>query len=792
MPGYAQAPLPVGENFVISENPVYALGGKPAIASDGINFLVVWGDSRDLGTNGPDIYGARVAPDGTVLDPGGFPISTFANQDPSPGAQYVPSVAFDGTNYLVVWVAHRPPDSDFEVYAARVTPGGTVLDPGGIPITSGASPLRMPSIAFDGTNYLVTWRTASSEIRAARVTPAGVNLDGATGFFVGNGFYPYVAFDGTNYMIIWHGHGASDLDIFGARVSTAGSVLGGFTVSDDSEDQDHASIAFDGTNYLVVWGDHRRGNTYNGTTFGARVSPAGTLLDDPSFKIADYSLSGAASGTGDALIAFDGTDHFVAWNVMNIPDNFRLWDAYGARVSKGGTVLDQQAIPIATSFGHQLNPVIGYFGDKYLLAWSDNAGRCVQICAQLLQKQAYTAPSPAATTPKPLLGAWTAQGSPTGAALHAIWGFDKTHVYAVSEEDFQRLFRFDGTQWSAVANLDTAGRKFGLWGFGPEDVWTVGWCWKVVNYDGTNVNETGCLDFFMGTGIWGTSDTNILMVGVGGDIFRYDGGPGNLPERWLGMASPVQDTVNLHDVWGSSANNVYAVGEFGTIIRFNGAAWSKVAGIPTIQSLNGVWGPGANDIFAVGDFGTILHYNGASWSAQYSGTTEHLSGVFGLGPKQVFAVGFNGTLLRYDGKTWSPDTSGTTASLEDVWGIGDTVWAVGDSGVILRLVLPDSDGDGVTDDIDNCPTTANADQANNDGDSIGNLCDPDDDNDGMIDSFELANGFDPFDPADASQDADGDGFTNLKEFKAGSDPHDPESVPRSKAMPWLELLLQDD
>ncbi len=63
----------------------------------------------------------------------------------------------------------------------------------------------------------------------------------------------------------------------------------------------------------------------------------------------------------------------------------------------------------------------------------------------------------------------------------------------------------------------------------------------------------------------------------------------------------------------------------------------------------------------------------------------------------------------------------------------------------------------------------------------------------MPDAFERANGFDPLDPADASQDADGDGFTNLEEFNAGTDPQDPNSFPKPvKAMPWLELLLLDD
>jgi hypothetical protein len=48
----------------------------------------------------------------------------------------------------------------------------------------------------------------------------------------------------------------------------------------------------------------------------------------------------------------------------------------------------------------------------------------------------------------------------------------------------------------------------------------------------------------------------------------------------------------------------------------------------------------------------------------------------------------------------------------------------------------DPDGDGLLDQNDNCPDIANADQANNDGDAMGDLCDPDDDNDGMADTAD--------------------------------------------------------
>ncbi len=45
----------------------------------------------------------------------------------------------------------------------------------------------------------------------------------------------------------------------------------------------------------------------------------------------------------------------------------------------------------------------------------------------------------------------------------------------------------------------------------------------------------------------------------------------------------------------------------------------------------------------------------------------------------------------------------------------------------------DDDDDGVGDRDDNCPLDANSSQADNDGDGVGDVCDDDDDNDGVAD-----------------------------------------------------------
>ncbi len=83
------------------------------------------------------------------------------------------------------------------------------------------------------------------------------------------------------------------------------------------------------------------------------------------------------------------------------------------------------------------------------------------------------------------------------------------------------------------------------------------------------------------------------------------------------------------------------------------------------------------------------------------------------------------------------------------------------------VLLTDTDEDGVPDLTDNCPTVPNPGQQNNDGDTLGDACDPDDDNDGVDDSIDncqftanpgQANAVHPLTPAgDACEDPDIDG-----------------------------------
>jgi hypothetical protein len=300
--------------------------GPSGIASDGTNYLVVF--CQDLGAS-PGLFGAFIT-DGVTGPP--FPIA------PRTCASNVGiGVAFDGTNYLVVF------SNNGTIGGVRVSTSGSILDgSGGFAISTGAPSITNfdPTVAFDGSNYLVAWQkfNGNYDIYGARVTPNGQVL-GEFPIFTATGeqVFPSLAFDGTNYLVVWNdtrsGSGPStDTHIYGTRVSTGDSVLdpAGIAIATAPGPQGGATLAFDGTNYLVVW-------SVPSATFGRRVKPDGSLLDGP----ADSSGIPINTKSSGGTVVFDGTNYLVTWIVGNFPTNPPA-GVYGAKVSTGGQVVDGQ------------------------------------------------------------------------------------------------------------------------------------------------------------------------------------------------------------------------------------------------------------------------------------------------------------------------------------------------------------------------------------------------------------------------------------------------------------------
>jgi hypothetical protein len=389
----------------------------PKVVYGDQTFFVTW--RQGGGFSSYKVHAARVTTSGTVLDASGIAVTgTSTTND-----QYDPAVGFDGTNFVVVW------GQDFvsggRILARRFSPSGAGLDPtSGIVVSSlGSSswstPLRAPAVAFDGTNYFVVWQDLGSgnqDLKANRLTPAGVVLDG-NGFPIATApaseTTPAVAFNGTDHLVVWRGQTGSDVDLFATRVSPAGAVLDAppLTISSAPDSQWAPTVASDGTDWLVLWADGRNGT---GDLYGTRVSAAGAVLDPagtplviaPGYQqkpslfwsgtayLAAWSdgrlggtalraarldglgtsqdadgflVSGEPNEQAEPAVGFDGTNFLVVW--CDTRSGAR--NIFGSRVSPSGALLDPVPFPIAPGATSQNRPLVAFNGMHYLVVWGD-------------------------------------------------------------------------------------------------------------------------------------------------------------------------------------------------------------------------------------------------------------------------------------------------------------------------------------------------------------------------------------------------------------------------------------
>ncbi|MDI6839981.1 MAG: T9SS type A sorting domain-containing protein [bacterium] len=392
--------------------------GTPKVASDGEDYFVIWSDERVL----QDVYGTRVSAEGEVLDPNGIKVGgTGAVGNYLVGM--FPVVGYGDGIYLCVYE-----DLDiggtwvWDLFGVRIRASdGLVLDTLRFNITD--SPNRaggMAHVAFDGTNFLVVWHDCvpgggDDEIRGARVTPEGVVLDWPNGFLiykstVGRSFYSDVAFDGENYLVVWTEEKSSYWSTYGTRVTPQAEVLDpqGFAICDmpgqhtfmprvtfgdpyyfvvwESLGEDYgvrvnkkaqvldslpirispttyytpfASVTFDGIDYFVTW--PVQSGQYKGC-YGARVSKDGILLDATPIKIENVTPAYVTE------VASNGLNSFTVWTEARYDSR----DIFGARVNQAGVVLDTNGFIVSTQSNIQEMPVVAYDGVNYLSAWSEH------------------------------------------------------------------------------------------------------------------------------------------------------------------------------------------------------------------------------------------------------------------------------------------------------------------------------------------------------------------------------------------------------------------------------------
>lgn len=211
-------------------------------------------------------------------------------------------------------------------------------------------------------------------------------------------------------------------------------------------------------------------------------------------------------------------------------------------------------------------------------------------------------------------------------------------------------------------------------------------------------------------GVWGSSATDVWLVGSRGTILRGDG---------TTFSSVTSGTnVSFYSVFGTGSDDVWIVASrapFHSKFLSGGTVeWESVQGESWIDGLQddgrtwALWGTSKDSMWMGGIHSSRFGGYGSLWS---KGTTEDggvvwnvtdayrqfdsmaydatIRGLWGSGPNDIWAVGELGDVFHYDlgsdavSARWLYRNSQTTNSLEAVWGSSSTdVWVVGAAGTI--------------------------------------------------------------------------------------------------------------
>ncbi|MCF7793352.1 MAG: T9SS type A sorting domain-containing protein [Candidatus Cloacimonetes bacterium] len=385
--------LILGQEFGIATNPWSQTYPEASFANG--QYFTVYLDKRSSSYE-YEFWARFVSPDGTV-DPIEHQILPPYN-----AMSFMHHLAWGSSNYLFAWSRQRSPyNYTRDAYGIFVDQDGNPSG-GQFAVSSGnTESCSFLKVAFDGTNYLVVWQEGmpnqGANIRGQFVAP--------NGSMIGSNFdirpaglattvsqiYPDVLFNGTNYVVAWDDDRNGNRDIFMQFVGTDGTLIGDdIAVCTNATKQLLVQFAYNGNNYLLVWSDERD-STNDDSIYGQLVGTDGSLIGDNI----PISITQNSEGRSWPAIAASAGQYLVTWKqdflvydddtkeiapeqeVMNLsagldPSDPTLWyDVWGRKVEFDGTIPEPE-FAICTVDNHQDESCVASDGTDFLVAWEDS------------------------------------------------------------------------------------------------------------------------------------------------------------------------------------------------------------------------------------------------------------------------------------------------------------------------------------------------------------------------------------------------------------------------------------
>jgi len=276
-------------------------------------------------------------------------------------------------------------------------------------------------------------------------------------------------------------------------------------------------------------------------------------------------------------------------------------------------------------------------------------------------------------------------GTIGSSVLYDVAIIDENNIWAVGEilvadtsingYTMYNAVHWDGNEWELISiPFLFQGDSFynpiyAVFAFNADDIWFgIG---NLIHWDGTRYFPVGISSVFQSlvNKIWGSSSSDLYVVGNNGKIAHYNG------TRW----SRIESGTDLHisDIWGQKKvngnyeilcvasdysqwlgtkvleitdNNVLEINDEGLpqsslyavwfipersyfvsgdgfySVKKLGERWIKDVTMPP-YSKTGIRGDGLNDIVVSGAYGLLMHFNGLSWKTFFN--MPYLSGSYG-------------------------------------------------------------------------------------------------------------------------------------------------------------------
>ncbi|MCV3273024.1 WD40/YVTN/BNR-like repeat-containing protein [Roseobacter sinensis] len=306
---------------------------------------------------------------------------------------------------------------------------------------------------------------------------------------------------------------------------------------------------------------------------------------------------------------------------------------------------------------------------------------------------------------------WTRLQCPAPVPIHALWGTDRSNLWAVGWMGL--ILRFDGETWHQDRGcvVDTSGKYpsvpdntplFDICGLEDGRAWAVGDRGTILHFDGTDwqsedsgtrAHLRSVIALSGGQLLASGGDGTVLLRGDGGDWQKLDSA----------VSSNFTAALALGDRSALLVGGRYFVdanGFRGDVVLWNGDTFETLFPSAQFSRFREI-GRTEKGIITLGDAGQIHLIREGEVARVQSGTSHDLLGLVCLPTGEALAVGDFGTVLVGDAEAlecfapaiaagevapnWTPQESGTDRQLWGIWCDPEegALYACGEEGTVL-------------------------------------------------------------------------------------------------------------